>query len=122
MLIAGLILFAIVYFGMALFKSIYVYFALFFIYGLYASATEGISKALISNITDKKDTATAIGSFSGLQSICALLASTFTGFIWYTFGAEAAFITTAGATLLVIIYFIVGTKVSDKSRTLSLSV
>ena len=122
MLIAGLILFAIVYFGMALFKNIYVYFALFFIYGLYASATEGISKALISNITDKKDTATAIGSFSGLQSICALLASTFTGIIWYTFGAEAAFITTAGATLLVIIYFIVGTKVSDKSRTLSLSV
>lgn len=103
--IIGLGLFAAVYFGMAANTNLYIFFALFFLYGLYASATEGISKAWISNITSKKDTATAIGTFSGLQSICALLASSLTGLIWYQFNATTAFITTATVTLLVMIYF-----------------
>jgi len=105
-LILGLVLFAVVYFGMAVNKNLYFFFVLFFLYGIYASATEGISKAWISNITDKKDTATAIGTFSGLQSICTMLASSLTGLIWFQFGANAAFITTATATLFVIIYFL----------------
>ncbi|MFM2369975.1 MAG: hypothetical protein RL619_2292, partial [Bacteroidota bacterium] len=49
MFIFGLSLFAIVYFGMAFSKSIYTIALLFFIYGVYAAATEGISKAWISN-------------------------------------------------------------------------
>ena len=76
--IIGLALFAIVYFGMAVNTNLYFFFGLFFLYGIYASATEGISKAWISNITDKKDTATAIGTFSGLQSICTMLATSTT--------------------------------------------
>ncbi|MBK9331999.1 MAG: MFS transporter [Ignavibacteria bacterium] len=104
--ISGLILFAVVYFGMTLSVNIYLFFVLFFLYGIYASATEGISKAWISNITNKKDTATAIGTYSGFQSICSLIASTLTGLIWYRFGAEAAFVTTASVTVLVIIYFL----------------
>jgi MFS family permease len=58
--IAGLLVFSAVYFGMAVNTNPYVFFGLFFLYGVYASATEGISKAWISNITGKKDTATAI--------------------------------------------------------------
>lgn len=104
--IIGLALFATVYFGMAMNKNIYLYFALFFLYGIYASATEGISKAWISNITSKKVTATAIGTFSGLQSICTMLASSLTGLIWFQFGATTAFIVTASATLFVILYFL----------------
>jgi MFS family permease len=104
--ITGLFLFAIVYFGMSANTNLYWYFGLFFLYGIYASATEGISKAWISNITDKKDTATAIGTFSGLQSICTMLASSITGLIWYQFSATAAFITTATVTLFVIVYFL----------------
>ena len=104
--IIGLSLFVIVYFGMAFNANIYVLFALFFLYGIYASATEGISKAWISNISDKKDTATAIGTFAGLQSICTLLASSLTGFIWYKFGVTFAFLTTAIATVFIVIYFL----------------
>ena len=105
MFIFGLSLFAVVYFGMAFSENIYMIGALFFIYGVYAAATEGISKAWISNISDEKDTATAIGTYSGFQSICALVASSLAGLIWYQFGANATFITTGIMTLLVIIYF-----------------
>jgi MFS family permease len=104
--IMGLTLFAIVYFGMSFYSNLYIYFGLFFIYGVYAASTEGISKAWISNITDKKDTATAIGTYTGFQSICTLLASSMTGLIWFKFGATTAFITTFALTVLVIIYFL----------------
>jgi MFS family permease len=103
----GLILFATVYLGMAFSTNIYVYMALFFLYGLYAAATEGISKAWISNITDKKDTATAIGSFAGFQSIAAMIASSLAGAIWFWLGVETAFILTSATTVLVIVYFVV---------------
>ena len=104
--IMGLALFAIVYFGISANTNLYFFFGLFFLYGIYAAATEGISKAWISNITSKKDTATAIGTFSGLQSICTMLASSLTGVIWFQFGAGTAFITTATATIIVIAYFL----------------
>ena len=103
--VIGLVLFSVVYFGMALNTSIYVFFFLFFLYGIYAAATEGISKAWISNIAEKKDTATAIGNFTAFQSICTMLASSMTGLIWYQFGATIAFTLTAIITLFVAIYF-----------------
>jgi len=104
--IIGLSLFATVYFGMSVSTNLYFFFGLFFLYGIYASATEGISKAWISNITDKKDIATAIGTYSGFQSICTMLASSLTGLIWFQCGATTAFITTAIATLGVMLYFL----------------
>lgn len=104
-LISGLILFVIVYFGMSVNTNIYIFFGLFFLYGIYAAATEGISKAWISNIADRKDTATAIGTYSGFQSICTMLASSIAGLIWYKFGASATFIVTGVMTILAIFYF-----------------
>lgn len=104
--IFGLGLFAAVYFGMSITTGFYGFMGLFFLYGIYASATEGISKAWISNITDKKNLATAIGTFTGLQSICSLLASSLTGLIWFQFGAVAAFLMTGTMTVLVVIYFL----------------
>jgi MFS family permease len=106
----GLLMFAIVYFGMSFSHNLYLFIALFFLYGIYAAATEGIAKAWISNITDKKDTATAIGTYSGFQSICTMLASSLAGFIWFEFGASVTFIVTGIATLFVILYFMVSIK------------
>lgn len=109
---SGLVLFAIVYLGMALTANIYIYLVLFFIYGLYAAATEGIAKAWISNITDPKDTATAIGTFAGFQSLAAMFASSLAGLLWFWFGVETAFIATSLVTVLVIIYFALAIKVN----------
>lgn len=102
----GLLLFISVYFGFSFNNNLYVFGILFLIYGLYAAATEGIAKAWISNITAKEDTATAIGTFSGFQSICTMIASTFAGFIWYNFGATYTFYITTIASVIVLFYFI----------------
>lgn len=103
--IIGLVLFSIVYFGMAINTNLYLFFGLFFLYGIYASATEGISKAWITNIIEKKNTATAIGTFTGLQSICTMLASSLAGLIWFEFGSITTFLITGITTVFVILYF-----------------
>ena len=100
----GLALFSVVYFGFSINTNLYVFLGLFFLYGLYASATESISKAWITNISDKKDTATAIGTFSALQSICTMLASSMAGIIWYMLGAKTLFVMSGAMALVVIVY------------------
>jgi MFS family permease len=102
--LAGLFVFAIVYIGFALNDNLVIFFVLFFLYSVYAAATEGISKAWISNIVARGETATAIGTYTGLQSLCSLVASSLTGFLWYQYGALLTFSVTAGVTLVVIIY------------------
>jgi MFS family permease len=104
--IAGLITFTLVYLGMGLTDNVYVFTSLFFLYGIYAAATDGISKAWISNLVQKADTATAIGTYAALQSVCALIASSFAGIIWYQFGATSTFLFTALSTLIIVVYFL----------------
>lgn len=108
--VMGLITFALVYFGMGFANSVYLYIVLFFIYGIYTAATEGIGKAWISNVADKKDTATAIGTYAAFQSICTLASSSIAGLIWFQFGAKALFIATGLATLTIVAYFAAGVK------------
>jgi MFS family permease len=102
----GLLLFAIVYGGMAFQPPLYIILVLFLIYGIYASATESVSKAWISNIVEKKDTATAIGFYTGLGSIFTLLASITAGFLWSTYNPSFTFLFSSSGAIILILYFI----------------
>jgi MFS family permease len=105
MVIAGLLLFAMVYFLISVAEGPKLLLLCFFLYGLYAAATEGVSKAWLSTSCDKKDTATAIGTFTAFQSLTALVASSLAGIIWFNLGAKYMFIFSAVLTLAVVIYF-----------------
>ena len=106
MFIFGLVIFSLVYLGMGLTTNLYLIIALFFGYGIYAAATEGISKAWITNISKDEDTATAVGTYSAFQSIVAMFASILAGLLWFYFGASLTFFVSTAATILVIIYFL----------------
>lgn len=108
-LIFGLSIFALVYFGMSFQLDISLYIWLFALYGVYSASTEWIIKAWISNLTEKKDTATALGMYTGFQSICTLWASTFAGLIWFYFWASTTFLVTSLVTVGVIVYFVIFT-------------
>lgn len=103
-LIAGLLLFAVTYAGFAVVTEAWMVFALFFVYGLYAAATEGVAKAWITNLAHGNETATAIGFFTSCQSICTLLASVIAGALWSGFGAAVTFGVTAVAAVLAMGY------------------
>lgn len=104
-LIAGLILFSFVYFFMGFANTLWQFGILFIFYSVYAAATEGISKAWISNICKKEETATAIGFYNSLSSIMALIASSLAGLIWYVFTPKIMFVSSGIAVMMVVIYF-----------------
>ena len=106
MLIIGLCAYAILYFGMALMSGGTPFFFFFFAYGIYSSATEGISKAWISNTCESQDLGTALGTFLGFQSITLMIASILTGILWSLIGASTTFLIVGSITTLLIFYFL----------------
>lgn len=115
MLLGGLGLFALVYAGMA---GLFLWeapqdtqqvalVALFALYGMYAACMEGVAKAWLSKTCEKSESGQAMGLFSGMQSIAALVASTLAGIIFWaspSMGPAIAFFLTAGAALTAILY------------------
>lgn len=105
-LLVGMGLFALVYEGMATASKLPLFAGLLGLYGLYAAATEGVAKAWISTICGPRQTATAIGTYVGLSSLCALVANSFAGWLWYQYGSSVTFAVTGAGTLAVIVYLV----------------
>ncbi len=103
-LVSGLIVFALVYFFMGYAVLTWQYILLFGLYAFYAASTEGISKALISNIAGKDKIATAIGFYTGFASIFSLIASSVAGLIWYLLGMKIMFIVSGAGVFIVAVY------------------
>ena len=89
--IVGLYIFSIVYLGFALNDSFYFMWLLFTLYGVYASSTEGVTKAWISDLVENKFRGTAIGLFTGLTSFAVMLGSAAAGVLWDQFGPQVPF-------------------------------
>jgi MFS family permease len=104
MYVIGLCLFSMAYIGMGTFNHHLIICGLFLIYGLFAAATEGISKAWISNNCRNEDTGTAIGTYAAFQSICSLFASLLAGIIWMQFGSNMLFLFAGISSIVVAIY------------------
>jgi MFS family permease len=103
--IFGLTMFAIVYGGMAFTPSLPIIFVLFFVYGIYAASTESISKAWISNISQKQDVATAIGFYTSFSSLFTMLASVLAGLLWSTFNPSVTFAVSGIGAVVCVLYF-----------------
>ena len=101
---------------MAFSTELYLFAILFFVYGIYAAATEGIAKAWISNIVTKDETATAIGTYTAFQSICAMVASALAGWLWWRAGSTITFGLSAVMTLVAVIYFSFGKDFAIKQK------
>jgi MFS family permease len=108
--IFGLILFTIVYTGMAFLQNERMMYILFFIYGLYAATNDGISKAWISKLVPASQTATAIGFNASCTSIVTMVSSSLAGLIWVSFNPSVMFLFSAAGVLGVIFYFLFNTK------------
>jgi len=87
----GLLIYGIVYFGFARAESQFAYLALFVLYGIYAALTDGVFKALIVNVVAPESKATAVGVFSMVTGLLALIASLVAGWMWDNFSSDAPF-------------------------------
>lgn len=102
----SLLCFAVVYFGLALPAARVPLIVWFLIYGIYAASSEGIAKAWLSRTIAPAHKAQGLGLYAGMQSVCALIASSVTGVVWHYAGLSTALIITGVAALLAAVYLI----------------
>jgi MFS family permease len=112
-LVAGFLIYAIVYYGFGVTGSVSTIVVLFALYGLYSAATDGIQKAFISDIIDNNKQGTGLGIYNALLGITLLPASLIAGLLYdkvnshipFYFGAATAIISA-----ILMLFFIRGEK------------
>ncbi len=99
--VIGLIIFSITYFGFAVnAENIFIWF-LFASYGIYASSTEGVAKAWVSDLVPDEFRGSAIGLLTMLSSFAVMFGSFLTGSLWDNFGAQIPFLVSSFVSLLI---------------------
>jgi MFS family permease len=88
---AGLLVFALVYGAFGLITNPVWLWLLFPIYGLYIAATDGVSKAYISEFITKNESGTFFGLHQTLLAIGGFCASFFGGILWSVISPRATF-------------------------------
>lgn len=78
----GYLIYALVYAGFGATNSISVIMCLFALYGLYSAATDGIQKALISDLLDANKKGTGLGIYNALLGVTLLPASIIAGLLY----------------------------------------
>jgi MFS family permease len=110
MLVIGIAVFAIVYFMFATTPTALIVIIAFLLYAFYAASTESVSKALISNLVEKKDIATAMGFYNGFNSVMTMFSSIIAGFLWSAFFPALPFFVSAIVAFCVAFYLKVAVK------------
>jgi MFS family permease len=96
LILAGWLVYALVYGAFGLASAPWHIWLLFLVYGLYAAACEGAEKALVADLAPQAARGRAFGWFNFTVGMCALPASLGFGAIWDHVGHAAAFYTGAG--------------------------
>ncbi|PKL32969.1 MAG: MFS transporter [Spirochaetae bacterium HGW-Spirochaetae-10] len=105
-IIAGWLVYAVVYAGFAFATEFRFYLLFLFLYGAYYGLTEGAEKAAVADYVSAARSGRAFGIYHAAVGFAALPASLLFGWIWTAFNAETAFLTGAliavGATALLV--------------------
>jgi MFS family permease len=88
---AGLLIFTFVDGGLAIANEAAFIWPLFAIYGLYIALTDGVARALVSDLAPEEHRASALGLYGILTGIAALVASLVAGQLWDSVGEWAPF-------------------------------
>jgi MFS family permease len=115
LIFAGWVLYAFVYAGFAFANAEWQMWALFLIYGVFFGMTEGVEKALVADLVPKEKRGTAYGFYNLAFSVTVFPASIVFGAIWTTFGAKAAFLTSAVISVCAAVFLL---TVKSKRKTL----
>lgn len=99
LIVAGWVIYALVYGGFAFVGSPWQAWTLFIIYGTYFGLTEGVEKAMVADLVGEDRRGTAYGLYNLAIGITVFPASLLFGLIWTSFGAPVAFIFSASVSL-----------------------
>jgi len=109
---AGFGLFSLVYFGFALAASGWVAWPLFALYGVFMALTEGVGRALVTDLAPEAARGTALGVYTGVMGAMVLGSSLLAGALWDLAGPWAPF-ALGGATALAALVGLVAVRPRD---------
>ena len=109
LIIFGYLVYAIIYFGFGRSGSVGMVIGLFALYGMYSAATDGVQKAMVTDLVDRDKRGTGLGIYNSLLGITLLPASLIAGVLYdrvdnsapFYFGACMAFL----AALLMLVFY-----------------
>jgi MFS family permease len=90
-LVAGFLLFALVYGGLGLATGALVVWPLFALYGLYIALTDGVTKAYITDLVPAEQRGGALGLYAATTGLMALVSSLLAGVLWDRLAPAAPF-------------------------------
>jgi MFS family permease len=90
-IIAGWIIYALVYLGLASAKQGWMIWLLYAFYGLYYGLTQGVYRALVCDLVPEERRGTAFGMYNGIVGITLLPASLIAGWLWQSISPAAPF-------------------------------
>jgi MFS family permease len=99
-----------VYAGFALLVETWQAWLCFALYGFYAAATEGVSKAWIADLVPPEQRGAAIGLQTMLTSFSVFVASGLAGLLWEHVGPAAPFWLAAGGACLAALWLGAATR------------
>lgn len=91
LIFGGYTLYSMIYFGFGRTSNKALIILLFALYGLYSAATDGIQKALVSDLIDKNKRGTGLGIYNSLIGITLLPASLIAGLLYDSVNNAAPF-------------------------------
>jgi len=90
-IIAGWIIYALVYLGLAVTNQGWMIWLLYAFYGLYYGLTQGVYRALVCDLVPEDRRGTAFGMYNGITGITLLPASLIAGWLWQSINPAAPF-------------------------------
>lgn len=100
LIVSGWVLYALVYLAFGFISEPWQAWMLFIVYGAYFGLCEGAEKALVADLVPEEKRGTAFGLYNLAFSIAVFPASLIFGLLWTYAGAQTAFITSAGISLV----------------------
>lgn len=91
LIIFGFLLYSIIYFGFGRTNDKAAVILLFVLYGLYSAATDGVQKALVSDLIDQDKRGTGLGIYNSIIGITLLPASLIAGILYDRVNNRAPF-------------------------------
>jgi MFS family permease len=120
LIIAGWLIYSLLYLGFALAENAWLIWTLYTLYGVYYGMVEGVAKAFVADIVLPAQRGTAYGLYNAAVGIAVFPASLIAGLLWQGigtwpgFGPQAPFLFGAGLALLATVLFLVWVPTSSR--------
>jgi len=109
-IVSGWIIYAAVYAGFAFVSTQLGVWLLFASYGVFYGLTEGVEKALVTDLVHEDIRGTAFGVYHAVIGLLAFPSSALFGLLWQHYGHETAFLTGTGLAIISAVVFVAGVR------------